>query len=137
MAVPLVIPPNRWTLISPSDKEPDVERKVNEFLNKPTVTKFDSIPDRIIEWANESGSFSRMQQGCAIGGVCTTLWGWGGVNMIGAWAQVQDDGIQDVAAKDAVAAEVTGDAALRKATETPRKVELHSDKHVTHHRADS
>ena len=51
---PLEVSANGWTRKSPADEEQSVERKVKVLLNKLTMEKFDSISDRIIEWANKS-----------------------------------------------------------------------------------
>lgn len=51
---PLVVSATRWTRGPPASEEENVKRKVRALLNKLTMTKFDSISDQIIEWANES-----------------------------------------------------------------------------------
>ena len=51
---PLAVSASRWTGRPPAGEEQNVEGKVMALLNKLTMTKFDSVSDRIIEWANKS-----------------------------------------------------------------------------------
>ena len=54
LVTPFEVSTSRWTRGSPADDERNVQRKVTALLNKLTMTKFDSISDQIIAWANKS-----------------------------------------------------------------------------------
>jgi len=51
---PLVASADRWTKQPLTDEGQNIERKVKALLNKLTVAKFDTLSDRIIDWANKS-----------------------------------------------------------------------------------
>jgi len=51
---PSVVSARWWTRGPPAGEERNVERKVRGLLNKLTMTRFDPVSDRIIEWANKS-----------------------------------------------------------------------------------
>ena len=51
---PLVASANRWTRQPLTGEGQDIEKKVRALLNKLTMAKFDTVSDRIVEWANKS-----------------------------------------------------------------------------------